>query len=142
MATTRVKKAIVNLGNSRTEEEALVKAGFSPSYARSGQIKKTKGWQELLEKHIPDKKLTKVLEEGLSATKRQGVGGMAIGIKGGEVESMGHTEKEVPDYAVRHKYLETGLKLKGKMKDGETPTTINLIQITNRINQVLDGEST
>lgn len=77
---------------------------------------------------IQDDKLFKVLDEGLEATKMQGVGGMAINMKGGDVESMGHTDMVVADYAVRHKYLETGLKVKSYFpKDGnQTNVQINI----------------
>ena len=115
--TYRHKKALKNVGKSRTEAEALEKADYSPSYAKSGNIKKTKGWQALLEKTLPDKLLVKVHMEGLNATKRQGVGGMVIGVEDGEVTKMGHTDIEVPDYPTRHKYLDTAYKIKGKLSD-------------------------
>lgn len=63
MPTTRAKLAIKNIGKTRTEEEALVNAHYSPSYARSGQIKKTKGWQELMDKYLPDELIAKRHQE-------------------------------------------------------------------------------
>ncbi len=69
MATTRAKLAIKNIGNSRTEEEALVNANYSPSYARSGQIKKTKGWLELMNKFLNDDELVKKHSEQLNSSK-------------------------------------------------------------------------
>ena len=96
MVTIKQKKAFKTVmdrvENGSTMKDALVKAGYSKNTAKAPtKITKSSGWLELLEKHIPDKKLTKVLEQGLDAT-----------------------DKELPDYAVRHKYLETGLKLKSK----------------------------
>ena len=108
----RHKKVLKNLEKSRTEQEALEKAGYSPSYAKSGQIKSTKSWQELLEKNLPDKLLAKVHREGLSATKNQGVG---IGADG-EVQNTKNSN-EVPDFPTRHKYLDTAYKIKGKLSD-------------------------
>ena len=78
---------------------------------------------------IKDDKLFKVLDEGLNATKLSGTGGMVIGTKAsGEVSQVGHSNLEVPDYAVRHKYLETGLDLKSYFpKDSPTtPIQINI----------------
>ena len=71
MPTIRHRKALRNIGNSRTEAEALVKANYSPSYARSGQIKKTKGWQVLLDKSLPDSKLMKRHQELLDKRDTQ-----------------------------------------------------------------------
>ena len=47
-----------------------------------------------MEQHFPDKKLAKVHEEGLKATRIEG-------------------KMLVEDYAVRHKYLDTAYRLKG-----------------------------
>lgn len=63
---------------------------------------------------IPDDLLERVHLEGLEATKRSGTGGMKIGIgTDGKVNDIGHTEIDEPDYAVRHKYLDSAYKLKG-----------------------------
>ena len=117
MASMRVKNAVKYLGSSRTEEEALIRANFSPSYARSGQIKSTKGWQELMEKALPDKDLLKVHKEGLKAINDKG---------------------EI-DYSVRHKYLESGYKIKNKEKEQGTGST-QLNQIIVQFNNILDDE--
>lgn len=62
---------------------------------------------------LPDDLLAKVHLEGLSATKRSGTGGMLLKLSGDGVGEMGHTDIEEPDYAVRHKYLDSAYKLKG-----------------------------
>lgn len=63
---------------------------------------------------LPDELLAQVHLEGLQATKRSGTGGMKIGIgTNGEVNDFGHTEIDEPDFAVRHKYLDSAYKLKG-----------------------------
>lgn len=63
---------------------------------------------------IPDEDLIRVHKEGLSATKRSGTGGMKIGIgTDGTVNDIGHSDIDEPDYAVRHKYLDSAYKLKG-----------------------------
>ena len=67
--TQRMRKAAKNVGKSSTEAEALEKAEYSPSYARSGRIKYTAGWQELVEKNIDKKKVFRVIDEGMDANK-------------------------------------------------------------------------
>ena len=57
---------------------------------------------------ITDEKLNLVLEEGLAATRSiSAIAGTEA--NGGTVDFV-----DVPDFMVRHKYLETGLKLKDK----------------------------
>jgi len=88
-------------------QAAMLEVGYSPNSAKnSHQMIKSKGFQELLEQAgATDKKLTRVLNEGLDASKK--------------------TEKgSEPDYAIRHKYLETGLKLKNHLNPGETPPPV------------------
>lgn len=63
---------------------------------------------------LPDNLLAKVHLEGLYATKRSGTGGMKMTIgTDGKVNDLGHTEIDEPDYAVRHKYLDSAYKIKG-----------------------------
>lgn len=116
MATTRVKKAIRNLGNSRTEEEALVKAGFSSSYAKSGQIKKTRGWLELMEKNLPDHLLTQKHRELLEVPKK------VRHFKKGDLES----EYEELDSQAISKGLDMAYKLKGKYAPEKTDNTTKI----------------
>ena len=79
---------------------------------------------ESIAESIPDELLKSVHLEGLRATRSQGVGGMVLNT---EKEEFGHTNIEVPDYAVRHKYLDTAYKLKNLYpKDGGTAIQINV----------------
>src|SRR3990167_6024130 len=115
MATTRAKLAVKNLGKSRTEEQALLSANYSPSYARSGQIKGTAGWNELMEKNLPDNLLARKHREGLNAVvkKPQLV----------DRDDKGRPVYEyIPeeDYSTRHKYLDTAYKLKRRYPKEET----------------------
>jgi hypothetical protein len=89
--TTRHKKAAKNIGKYRTEAEALLMSDYSKSYAKSGNIKKTKGWQELMDEALPDEELLRVHKEGLRATK-----------------------DNEPDFKVRREYLSEAYKTKGK----------------------------
>ena len=83
-----------------------------------------KGFQALLAQDLPDKKLTSIHSQGLKATSRYYYH-----------NSTGLHYKVSPDYSTRHKYLETGYKLKGKLNtttDQQMPVTINQIHISNK----------
>lgn len=73
-----------------------------------------------IEDALPDELLAQVHLEGLRATKIQGVGGMLISAEGIE-----HADNEVPDYATRHKYLDSAYKLKGSYA-AEKHATLNV----------------
>lgn len=92
-------------------------AGYSKSVSkRTDKLVKTKGWQELMEKHLPDALLAKKHKEGLDAYRIEK--GAVIGGEAGIVP----VEMQTPDFATRHKYLETAYKIKNKMPK-ETPIT-------------------
>lgn len=121
MPTVRQKRAFKEVVKGSSLTGAMKSVGYSLETAkRTNKLTKTKGWKELMDSYLPDKDLAKAHKEGLRATKRSGVGGMKIGIgKNGKVEDFGHTDIEEPDYAVRHKYLETAYKIKNKFpKEG------------------------
>lgn len=69
---------------------------------------------------LTEHKLILKVQEGLDATRSiSAIAGTEA--NGGTVDFV-----DVPDYAVRHKYLETSLKLKGKLqKDSSTNIQIN-----------------
>lgn len=92
-------------------KQAMKDLGYSESYAHSGQMKKTSTWKRLMKKYLPDRKLVKVVDEGLEANR-------VISAVSGKLASGGTTDFiEVPDHAVRHKFVETALKMKGKLVD-------------------------
>lgn len=107
----RATKAISNLvENGGNKTKAMIDAGYSPETANTpskvfDSVKVKDAFGELLDKYIPDEKLLKVLDDGLEATR-------SIVVGSGENSDV----IDSPDHAVRHKYLETGLKLKGKLK--------------------------
>lgn len=112
--------------------QAMLDVGYKHQTARNSKhnLVKSKGFQELLEEAgITDEKLTQVLNDGLEAKNY---------IKIERVEGVGKdrlkTEeiKEVPDTVTRHRYLETGLRLKGHGdKNKETTTQQNTVNIQN-----------
>ena len=67
-----------------------------------------------MEKYISDDKLAKVHDEGLSATTSKLIAG---------------EEVKVPDYQTRHKYLDTGYKLKGKLIDRSVNLNLNISKV-------------
>lgn len=120
MATAKQARAFANaVENGGNLTQAMIDAGYSPATANSpGQnLTQKKVWEDLLEEYLPDDKLIQVTDEGLSATK-------AISALTG-TQATGKTVDfvDVPDFAVRHKYLETALKLKNKLVDRTDLTT-------------------
>lgn len=88
--------------NGGSMKSAMLEAGYSEEYASNPQkLIKTKTWEELLDEYLPDDLLTKVALEGLFAKRIQ--------------TSPTEGDREVEDYAVRQRYLETTLKMKGKI---------------------------
>lgn len=147
MATIKQKRAYQEVVKGSSLAAAMRKVGYSKTTARrTNKLTRTKGWQELIDKYISEEDLMKVHKEGLKATKHQGVGGMVLNV---EAKEFGHTEIEVPDYAVRHKYLETGYKVRGRLKDnnnnnGGTTNILNIIapeQAERIARRVLDGDA-
>ena len=119
----RERKFIKAVVSGETPTEAMRIAGYKETTARfKSGAKLTKVMptiQQLMEKRgLTDDYLLQVAEEGLKATK---VISANIIAKSGEsmadANSMTKDFIDVEDYAVRHKYLETSLKVKGHMKE-------------------------
>jgi hypothetical protein len=78
---------------------AMLDAGYDPRTAKNPQqLTKSIGWQELMDKYLPDDKLLKVHEEAMEAKKWNDFTG----------------ERE-PDHTTRLKAVDLGYKLKGKI---------------------------
>lgn len=114
-ATIKQKKAMSFIAKGDSTSKAMRKAGYSKASSKNPSLlTERKGFKALLEViGVTDEKLAKRLNEGLDATRA-----VVMGTK--SEESFVDIQ---PDYAVRHKYLETGLKLRGHAKDD---TNINL----------------
>lgn len=124
MATVKQKLAIRKVLKGTTLKRAMKEAGYKTSTTlTTGKLTRSKGWALLMDRYISDKALAKVHKEGLAATTFY-----TEGIGKGETVLV-----EKPDYSVRHKYLESGYKIKGKLKELEVPTPtvphMTLIQI-------------
>lgn len=124
-----LKKMSAN-GNLEIDPRDMLAVGYSKSYSNAPtRLKSTIVWQELTEKYLPDLDLLAVHKEGLKAVKRS--------------TSLTEPDTIDPDYAVRHKYLETGYKIKGKLKDFEFPpsqgnTNVLILQMTEeKLNELI-----
>ena len=94
------------------EAGSLAKSDDNRSGAITG-LQRNPKFLKLLDKMLSDKLLTKVHKEGLEATKteRKMVG---FGEGGAEYEDV-----KVADFGIRHKYLETGYKIKDKFPQSD-----------------------
>lgn len=106
------KKILENPTMTQLTSAEMQAVGYSAN-TRPSEIENSKGWQELLEKHLPDKKLITKHEELLEATKQ-------ISVRGGK-DANAETDDfiEVPDYQVQAKVLELGYKVKGKLSNNQ-----------------------
>ena len=109
MATEKQKLAIKKvMENNGNVSKSMREVGYSENYSKNPQsLTRSKGWEELVEKYLPDKDLVKVHKEGLNAGKKVFKNNNATG----EIDEVDFE----PDFAVRHKYLDTAYKIKGKM---------------------------
>lgn len=112
MATIKQKQAFNKLAETNGNvSKAMREAGYSPNTNNPSQLTESKGWQELMDEYLPESDLVKVHKEGLKAT----------------------TFKGDPDFNIRHKYLETGYKVRGKLSvvpdDGPITVNINIANI-------------
>ena len=89
---TKVMADMIVNGSSLTS--AMRDNGYKKGY-NPANLQKTKTWQELLSRDLPDKLLSKTAKAGLKA-------------KGGDYYK---------DLEIKHKYLETSLKMTGKLRD-------------------------
>lgn len=110
MATKKQLQAIDNLvENGGNVSKAMRDAGYSEMTAKTPQkLTESKAFNELMSEAITDAKLIKVIDDGLTANKTFTEDGEII---------------DVPDHAVRHKFLETALKVKGAFKTDATGNT-------------------
>ena len=112
--------------------EAMRESGYSPNTAvHPKDLTESQGWKQLMDKYMPDELLAQVGEEGLRANKQ--LAARVVFKKDAPTSQSAHelppanstTDDfiEVPDYAVRHKYYETALKVKGKLTNNVDLTT-------------------
>jgi hypothetical protein len=108
--------------------------GYSKhSCTKPTELTKSEGWAELMAEYLPDNKLINVHMEGLDATRTISAN---VTIKSDDPTVRNKSANgrdvdfiDVPDFAVRHKYLETAYKLKGKLTDAVVDQRTQIIQI-------------
>jgi len=123
----RIRKVFVKVvENGGNVTKAMRELKYSEATINSPQsVTKTKSWQELL-KELPDEKLMKVLHEGLDANR------VVSAINPGKSATSSTADFiEVPDFMIRHKYLETGLKIKKKLDVEGSGDKEIIVKITN-----------
>jgi hypothetical protein len=124
MPSLKQKLAALKLvENSGNIGKAMIDAGYSPK-TDTTNLTKSKGWEELMEKHFPDSKIALKIEEGLEANR------VISAVNTNKEATAGTTDFiEVPDHAIRHKFVETALKVKRKMPelgDKDNPFKIDI----------------
>lgn len=110
MATEKQKRAAMHLmENDGNVSDAMRKAGYSDaSVKNSHRLTRQKGFIEVLERAgVTEDKLAEVLSGGLDAK----------------------TEKGKADHAVRHRYLETGLKARRLITNDNNQQQVNPIAV-------------
>ena len=141
----RDRKTIKGILRGESVPKAMEKAGFTKNTARVACGKKARELaptiQKLMEKQgITNQRLCKVLDDGLRATKVISANVIAQNGEGmADAHAMTKDFVEVDDFAVRHKYLETGLKLHGHMRDKDESQPTNIIVNIANISKDVDG---
>jgi len=111
MATIKQKLAFKKVVNGMPITRAMKAVNYADTTAgNTNKLTASKGWKELIDKYISEKALMKVHKEGLGAYR---------------TEKEGDNEVRIPDFATRHKYLETGYKIRGRLKADEQGDTYN-----------------
>ena len=98
----------------------MVSVGYSPN-TRPNEVANSKGWIQLLDKHLPDEKLLTKHEQLLEATKP-----ISARIVGKDADEGTDDFIDVPDNQTQAKMVELGYKVKGRLKDTNINTQINI----------------
>lgn len=144
----RVALTVKNGGKQPSTAKVMREVGYSEAMARNPQrLTESDGWKKLMEEYLPDELLAQVGKEGLQANKQ--LAARVVFKKDAPTSQSAHelpaasstTDDfiEVPDYAVRHKYYETALKVKGKLtnnidikSDGEKIEPMQIVIIEDK----------
>lgn len=109
-----VAKKVLESNGEKPISQAMLESGYPETTAKNPQqLTRSKGWKELMDEHFSDEKLSRIHDEGLEATRASNAA-ILVQKDGTMIKAEEQGLIEVPDYAVRHKYLETAYKLKGK----------------------------
>lgn len=131
----RERRFVKGLAAGLTPVEAMRRAGYSETTAlKAGSVKARDNRimsfiQRAMERQgITDEKLAVKLNEGLDSTKVISANIMAQDGEG-MADAHGTTKDfvEVPDFATRHKYLDTALKLGNHYPTEQTGQSLNVL---------------
>lgn len=129
----RERKMVKGIAEGLSANEAMRRAGYSDAYSKGHAKKKVEDIaptiQELMDKKgLTDDRLLDVLDEGLRATKVISCNVIAPNGEG-MADAHGTTKDfiDVEDYATRHKYLTTGLQIKGHLIERRDDTIRGVI---------------
>jgi len=119
----RERKFVKSIIEGKSAAQAMRDAGYSERMAKSCAseklVKTSETIQQLMEKKgLTDDYLLQGLLEGTKATKN--ISCIVIAPNGEGQKDANSTTRdfvEVDDFPTRHKYLETGFKLKGHLRD-------------------------
>ena len=109
-----VKEVVENRGNV---SKAMLKAGYQPKTAKNPKnLTESKGWQELMDQHLPDKDLAKYHKELLGKREKSIVEYRAKEAGGKNIYEV----LDQPDTLAVSRGLDMAYKLKGKYpKEGQ-----------------------
>jgi hypothetical protein len=151
----RERKFIKAILDGKCPTDAMREAGYAENTAlyKSGEkLKKVKSTiQQLMEKRgLTDDRLLEVLEQGLESKKVIAANIIAPNGEGmKDANSLTKDFIEVEDFATRHKYLDTALKLKDSypaskinLKLGKNPKEMDDSELESTVRAVLAGIST
>lgn len=121
MSTIKQKLALKKtMENGGVVSRAMLDAGYSKAMAKNPhKLTRTKGWKELMDEFLPDDDLLRVNTEGLNAVRTISANVIVKSddpkVRTKQASARDVDFIDVPDYAVRHKYLETAYRVKGKL---------------------------
>lgn len=116
------------VANGGNMSDAMRKAGYSEAMARNPQkLKSSYAWGQLEEEYFPEKLLAQVHNEGLQATKTilQPTEVEITDDDGNVSKIVKKVAVEVPDHAVRQRFLDMAYKVRG-MYPKESNVDVNL----------------
>jgi len=116
MPTSKQKEALKQIVENRGKpmSQIMKDVGYSPNTAiNPSNLTKSKGWNELLEIHLPDSKLLEKHNAALEANKI-----ISANITYGEANEKTNDFIEVPDEVTRLRAVELGYKVKNRLNTG------------------------
>jgi len=120
MPTKKQRIAFKKVMEGESLKAAMLAAGYTEATAHLAKqnLTSSEGWKVLMEEQLTDEFLMKVHQEGLMATEQRSMTVEIISVDGKKVNKIKNIK--VPDYAVRHRYLDTAYKIRNKYPQGSS----------------------